>query len=196
VNRDRGKGFSLVEMALVLTVFSLMLGGMLVPLAKQYQFRREREAQRQLGEIVEALYGYALLHGRLPAAVGGDGLPWAALGAPRTDPWGRPWRYRVAAATAPCSPSAPIQVREADGTTVRVTAVVISGGKRAFPTEAENQDGDAVFVREEPAEDRFDDLLAWIHPTVLANRATLAGLCAAAAGGTESDDDDEDDDDD
>jgi len=195
---NRGKGFSLVEMAVVLTVFGLMLGGMLAPLAKQYQFRREREARRQLGEIVEALYGYALLHGRLPAAVGGDGLPWAALGAPRTDPWGRPWRYRVAAATAPCSPSAPIQVREADGTTVRVTAVVVSEGKRAFPTEAENRDGDAVFVREEPAEDRFDDLLAWVHPTVLANRATLGGLCGSNAGdsgkGSKEESEDEDDD--
>jgi len=191
VNRDRGKGFSLVEMALVLTVFSLMLGGMLAPLAKQYQFRREREAQRQLGEIVEALYGYALLHGRLPAAVDGDGLPWAALGAPRTDPWGRPWRYRVAAGSAPCSPSAPIEVKDSDGTTVRVTAVVVSEGKRIFSTEAENRDGDAVFVREEPAEDRFDDLLAWVHPTVLANRAALAGLCAAS-GEADSDDDEDD----
>ncbi len=189
---NRVKGFSLVEMAIVLTVFSLMMGGMLVPLAKQVQFKREQEARRQLSNIIEALYGYALIHNRLPAPINGDELPWNQLGAPQTDPWGNPWRYRVSGNTDPCAPPQSIQVKTDSGEVVKVVAVVLSGGKRQFcgGAEAENCDGDNVFVEKDPSPERFDDLLAWVHPTTLKNRATLAGLCHDSG-----DDDVEDEDD-
>ncbi len=184
------KGFSLVEMAVVMVVFSLLLGGMMMPLAKQTQFRREREARKQINAIVEALYGYALIHQSLPPPVDSDAdgaaddLPWTELGAPETDPWGRPWGYRAVASLNVCNPDADatIQVQDSGGgNTVNALAVVVSGGRRnhGSAAEQENRDGDDVFVRDDPVKDQFDDVAAWIHPTVLANRAVLAGMCNA-----------------
>ncbi|BCX87950.1 hypothetical protein MIN45_P0317 [Methylomarinovum tepidoasis] len=178
---NRQTGFSLVEMAIVLTAFGLMMGGMLVPLAKQSRFQKEREAKRQLAVITEALYGYALIHETLPGPVGKDTLPWQALGVPETDPWGRPWRYRTAPKTNPCDPGNDIRVRDEKGAlAAQVTAVVVSEGRFRYDSgaERENRDGDADFVKAFPRPERFDDVVAWVNPAVLKNRAVLAGLCA------------------
>ncbi|BCX80463.1 hypothetical protein MIT9_P0036 [Methylomarinovum caldicuralii] len=178
---NRQAGFSLVEMAVVLAAFSLMLGGMLGPLAKQSRFRKEREAERHLAAITEALYGYALIHETLPDPEGKDVLPWRLLGVPETDPWGRPWRYRSTARTDPCDPGNDIRVRDKEGVLVaQVTAVVLSEGKFRYDSkpEQENRDGDDNFVKDDPQPERFDDLVAWVNPAVLKNRAVLAGVCA------------------
>ncbi len=105
------RGFSMVEMAMVLVIFSLLMGGMLMPMAAQYRNKRVAETQGKLNAIVETLYGFALGHGRLPCPdVDGDGqedrragrcarpsgeLPWVTLSVDAVDPWGRPWIYRV-----------------------------------------------------------------------------------------------------
>lgn len=122
----RSRGFTLTEMAVVLVIVALLIGGMILPLSAQQDIRYTAETQKQLDDIGEALYGYAASHsagdGRpfLPCPdTTGDGLedraggicvdalnqpiqegnlPWADLGLARQDAWGNPFRYRVAAA--------------------------------------------------------------------------------------------------
>lgn len=56
------RGFSLIEMAFVLVIITLLLGGLLVPFATQVEQRRIAETQKTMEEIKEALIGYALSH--------------------------------------------------------------------------------------------------------------------------------------
>jgi len=60
------RGFTLVELAMVLFVVSLLLGGLLVPLATQIEARQRSDAEDQLEKIREALVGFAIINGRLP----------------------------------------------------------------------------------------------------------------------------------
>src|SRR5574340_426127 len=66
MNRARSSGFTLTELAIVLVIVALLLGGLLVPLTAQVEQRRFRETQKALGEIREALLGFAVVNGRLP----------------------------------------------------------------------------------------------------------------------------------
>lgn len=56
------KGFTLVEVAIVLVIVALLLGGLLIPLSTQLTQQRITENQRLLDEIKEALIGYAASH--------------------------------------------------------------------------------------------------------------------------------------
>jgi len=103
-------GFTLVEMAVVLVIAGLMLGGLLMPLSAQRAMKDYSEVKTQLEQIRDALYGYAIINGTLPcptstpdpadnvnyghaaascAAPSQDWyLPWKDLGVAETDPWG------------------------------------------------------------------------------------------------------------
>lgn len=117
------KGFTLIEMAVVLMIVGLLLGGLLLPLSAQMEQRNISDTQISLSEIKEAIIGYALANGRLPCpavpstptgqTVSGVGagtsvplssnvcsiltgvLPWATLGVNETDAWGNRYTYRV-----------------------------------------------------------------------------------------------------
>lgn len=110
------RGFTLVEMAVVLVIVGLMLGGLLVPLSAQMEQRRREETRVILEEAKEALIGYAMTRKYLPcpdtAAIptGAEGarsgtphqctmaegtLPWQVLGVRGRDAWDRYIRYRV-----------------------------------------------------------------------------------------------------
>jgi len=111
------RGFTLVEMAIVLVIIGLLLGGLLMPLSAQMDQRRNSETQKALDEINQALIGFAIAKGRLPCpttmtdpanALYGDEdttctsatngyLPWKALGVAEMDAWGT-------VRTAPASP--------------------------------------------------------------------------------------------
>ncbi|MDR1888305.1 MAG: prepilin-type N-terminal cleavage/methylation domain-containing protein [Zoogloeaceae bacterium] len=124
----RNQGFSLLELAIALFILSLLLGGLIMPLAAQQQARQWRAAEHGLADIHAALLGYAVLHGHLPCPdwetgehlpgygvaidhcvtpPAGEGfLPFKSLGLENgRDPWGNRWRYRVdrkfASAAAP-----------------------------------------------------------------------------------------------
>jgi len=121
-NKGTGKtasGFTLVEMAIVLLILGLLLGGMLVPLSNQVAQRRVSDTQAALRTIREALTGFAATHGRLPcpaisAANGAEQpqpcasrrgfIPWVTLGVPETDAWGHIYLYSVTPAFASSSP--------------------------------------------------------------------------------------------
>ncbi len=60
------KGFSLIELAIVLVVVALLLGGLLVPLTMQIEQQKIRETQKSMEEIKDALVGFALANGRFP----------------------------------------------------------------------------------------------------------------------------------
>ncbi len=113
-------GFTLTELAVVLVITGLVLGGLLVPLSAQMDMRTTGETRRALSEIREALLGFAVVNGRFPCpavastASGVDGagveathdvagncptesgvLPWVTLGVSETDAWGQRYSYRV-----------------------------------------------------------------------------------------------------
>ena len=142
------RGFTLIELAVVITIVALLLGALLVPLATQIQGQNVRETRQTLEEIEEALIGFAITQGRLPcpdtAAPWGvedapcgvwpqsvEGfLPHNDLGVPATDAWGRLFRYAVTSEftyqTAPGTPGANNQLDLGDG--VFATIIVDTRG--------------------------------------------------------------------
>ena len=66
-------GFSLVEIAVVLVIISILITIVAVPLASQIEQRRTEETQKQLEAIKEAIIGFALARGRLPCAAISNG---------------------------------------------------------------------------------------------------------------------------
>ena len=60
------KGFSLIELAVVMFIIALLLGGIVVPLATQIESRNYDQTQRILDQAREALIGYAAANGRFP----------------------------------------------------------------------------------------------------------------------------------
>ena len=109
------RGFTLVEMAIVLVVLGLMSSVLIAPLAARIEASQRHAAEGMLDDIADALTGFALMHGRLPcpgiesnpasAAYGLEQgppcaftasgyLPWRTLGLPARDPWGSLWLYR------------------------------------------------------------------------------------------------------
>lgn len=62
----RLRGFTLTEMAVVLAITALLIGGMILPLTAQEEMRRINETQATLRASMEALLGFAAANGRLP----------------------------------------------------------------------------------------------------------------------------------
>lgn len=114
------RGFSLIELAIVLVIVTLLIGGLAVPLSAQIQARRIAETKKTLEEARETILGYAMTHlttvaGKryLPCPdTNGDGredrnlatqdctlhhgwLPWVDLGTASQDAWGNRLIYAV-----------------------------------------------------------------------------------------------------
>src|SRR5574340_117625 len=64
--KQKDSGFTLVEMAIVLMIVGLLLGGLIPTLSAQMESQRINETRKQQDEIQQALIGYALVNGRLP----------------------------------------------------------------------------------------------------------------------------------
>lgn len=60
------RGFSLAELAVVLLIVTLLIGGLLVPLSAQIEQRNLERTRRSLDEARDALIGFAAANGRLP----------------------------------------------------------------------------------------------------------------------------------
>ena len=119
----RAAGFTLVEMAVVLAIVALLLGGLLPTISSQIEQQRRSEVRKQMDEIQQALMGYAIVNGRLPCpakatiATGSPSagmfdctlspltgvVPWATLGTSETDAWGRRFTYTVSSTFATSS---------------------------------------------------------------------------------------------
>lgn len=63
---SRAGGFTLTELAVVVVIIAIMIGGMLIPLTMQEDLRRTQETQKAMTDASEALFGFAAAHGRLP----------------------------------------------------------------------------------------------------------------------------------
>ncbi len=159
-------GFSLLEMAIVLLIVGLILGGLLAPLSTQVKNSRIKSTNNILAGASDALIGFAVTYGRLPCPdTDNDGLeqpqpcptgsnaegdlPWATLGIGRKDAWGFPIRYRPALAyTAspipdPTLMTGGLSVTNLAGTALTATApdgpaaILFSCGANGYP-DAEN----------------------------------------------------------
>jgi prepilin-type N-terminal cleavage/methylation domain-containing protein len=112
------RGFTLLEITVVLFIVGLMIAGLFGPLETQLEARDRRQTQDSLQQIVDALYGYALTNRRLPCPdTDGDGranpvfdgadlgtavcdqlvgrLPWSELAVAQNDAWGNRFTYAV-----------------------------------------------------------------------------------------------------
>lgn len=58
----RSRGFTLIEMAIVLVIITILIGGLAMPLSAQIQARRIAETRQTLQEAREATMGYAMSH--------------------------------------------------------------------------------------------------------------------------------------
>jgi prepilin-type N-terminal cleavage/methylation domain-containing protein len=116
----RERGFSLLELAIVLLIVGLLLGGLIMPLGSRMDQQRIESTRSQLEQVREALTGYALANDALPcpatpassgqASATASGctrqhgfVPATTLGLPGSrnedqlllDAWGNPLRYSV-----------------------------------------------------------------------------------------------------
>lgn len=57
----RPRGFTLIEMAIVLVIITILIGGLAVPLSAQIQARRITETKQTLQEARDALQGFAMM---------------------------------------------------------------------------------------------------------------------------------------
>jgi prepilin-type N-terminal cleavage/methylation domain-containing protein len=153
------KGFTLIEMAIVLVIVGLLLAGLFTSIRTQFELRRAEETRIVLEEAKEALMGYALANKFLPcpdtnAVPNGtesprgvsnecttlEGvLPWQILGVRGLDSWDRYIRYRVSTnfsnnvAFFGISDTGDIRVNSNTGTlTASAVAVLISHGPNGF----------------------------------------------------------------
>ncbi len=113
------RGFTLIEMAIVLVIVTILIGGLAMPLSAQIQARRIAETRADMNAIREVIIGYAMRQpaGKpyLPCPDDGTGanegdegnrdagrclhtrgkLPWRTLGVGNADAWGNRYTYAV-----------------------------------------------------------------------------------------------------
>lgn len=143
----REDGFTLVELAIVLIVISLLLVGLLGPLTAQQEQKANMDTKRQMDEIREALFGYLVSNGRLPCpadptlantianagvarvacnavATAEGALPWRTLGLRETDGWNHRYTYRVSLNFGSDAVATPINTNTTNGDIdIRASAV-------------------------------------------------------------------------
>ena len=199
------RGFSLIEMAIVMLVIGLLLGGLLTPLTVQIDQQRYNETQKSLAEIKEALIGFAIVNGRLPCpaispASGAemptcppasrDGyIPWTTLGVPKLDAWGHIFRYSVtpnyASSVLTLSTMGDITIRTRDATgtpanlSTGIPAVILSHGKNGYSST--NDQG--VNLPAAPATNIDEALNATINSTSFYSRTPTPVGYSQANGG-------------
>ena len=116
------KGFTLVEIAIVLLVVTILLGYTVALFPRQQELKQYRAVNQEMDQIIAAIIGFAQVNGRLPCPAipnstgnedGGGGIncnnnyggfvPVNTLGIQGRlnadslllDPWGNPYRYYV-----------------------------------------------------------------------------------------------------
>lgn len=66
MKRNTSQGFTLIELAVALTIVTLVIGGLAVPMSKRIAEQQYTDTQATLDKAVEALVGFAILNRRLP----------------------------------------------------------------------------------------------------------------------------------
>jgi len=87
INKTKNQGFTLLEMAVVLGILTVLLSMLITPMSAQRQTASLLKVRAELADIEEALYGYAITHGALPcptfAGLGGQALDASATNCER-----------------------------------------------------------------------------------------------------------------
>ncbi|MDH5764584.1 MAG: prepilin-type N-terminal cleavage/methylation domain-containing protein [Gammaproteobacteria bacterium] len=120
------KGFSLIEVAIVMVIIGLLISAAIMPLGSQRDTNNLKKVIEELKNIEQAILGFAVANGRLPcpslpADAGMESrtgeicnnnsmgfIPAATLGISGNvncdnllvDPWGNPYRYSVTTSSA------------------------------------------------------------------------------------------------
>ena len=120
-NRRIQQGFTLIEIAIVLLIVSILLGYTVAMFPRQQELKKYRAVNAEMDQVIEAIIGFAQVNGRLPCPAipnsggdedGGGGancnnyggfVPVNTLGITGRlngdflllDPWGNPYRYYV-----------------------------------------------------------------------------------------------------
>lgn len=115
------KGFTLVEIAIVLLIVAILLGYTVALFPRQQELKQYRAVEQEMDRVIDAIIGFAQVNGRLPCpavpnssgAEDGGGaancnnyggfVPISTLGIQGRlnqdslllDPWGNPYRYYV-----------------------------------------------------------------------------------------------------
>ena len=101
------RGFTLVEMAVVLVIVGLLVGGFIGNLSSRIETSRYAETRKDLEDIKQAITGYTYKNGSLPCPdTDGDGeseiicdatpagsVPWVTLGLGQGDAWNNHYEY-------------------------------------------------------------------------------------------------------
>lgn len=202
-SRCSHNGFTLIEMAIVLAIVAMLLGGLLPVISSQIEQQRRVETRKYLDVVRDALVGYAVINGHLPCPDSNDDgiaeatctnnadqvgtLPYADLGVVDTDAYDNVLIYAVTKEFASATPftlttAGNLTVCDAACSTNLTTtspAVIVSRGANAATAtsadETENTDSDTTFISRDFAQDGYDDLIVWLSLNTLVNRMVAAG---------------------
>lgn len=201
MSTTRQHGFSLVEIAVVLIVLTVLSAGAISALRTQTQRAQFAEARNLIDETREALLNYAAVTGALPCpdtssdgtagipgSCGSTGVlhgfvPWKALGIARSDPWGQSLRYAVhvkftnaATVTLIAESGLSIQRIPAVGAAEELgnSASVVMAVWSTGPDAQSGTSGSpaSTVVAEAPGS---DDIVSWLSRFVLIGRMLEAG---------------------
>lgn len=123
--RQRQSGFSLVELAIVLAIIGILMGGAMMGISIQREHAKYESSSQRLAQTKEALMSFSLINRYLPCPdINGDGhenrngnqcarvygrVPYLILGLTKadvSDSWGNPLVYQInQKATVACSQS-------------------------------------------------------------------------------------------
>ncbi|MBS1210958.1 MAG: hypothetical protein H6R19_3356 [Proteobacteria bacterium] len=192
------RGFSLLELAVVLVIISLLSAGAITALHVQTERKQQAEAQTLLTEARESLISYAVINGVLPCpdhdadgnpdacgktGVEHGGLPWKLLALPAKDPWGQTLHYAVHTNFATgktislnTTSNLEIQSKDASGTISSLAdeASVVMALWSTGPNTNDNSRGstDSKLIAESPTS---DDTVIWLSRFVMIGRMLEAG---------------------
>lgn len=204
IRRHSGeKGFSLLELSIVICVAGLLAGGGLALMGAWVSHKLRSETLDYLQEVQQALLVYAQVNGIMPyadssspadgqsdtgAATGG--IPYAELGVRPADSWGNSLKYEVRLDLADSATACSALTNFINGSDLTgwpsvwddnpldVGAITVSSGQNGtFDVIAglgDNATG-TPYIRHAPQPD-FDDMILYLGPNVLHYRMKCGGL--------------------
>ena len=193
----KSHGFTLIEMAIVLVIMGLILGGLLMPLGAKMENERRASTSKSLEDIKKAIFGYTVIYKRLPCPdTNGDGIAEGSC----LNTEGRPYRYRVDNAFSvtiadPPDTESGLQVRDRASSALiagdpnAAVAIIFSCGSNGRPDDdndannAANADANCTnpgspnkfYTQDISTKDQFDDQLIWISRNTLINQLITSG---------------------